>query len=90
MMDAREAIKQAFHTLEHLFPEESFHNLALEEVQLSEDEKHWLVTFGFDIEESFNLPVDTNNIEVAIIRKYHVLAMDAETSQFVSIRSRDH
>jgi hypothetical protein len=90
MMDAREAIKQAFHTLEHLFPGENFHNLALEEVQLSEDQKHWLITFGFDVKESFNLPVGTNNIEVAIVRKYHILSIDSGTGQFISIRSRDN
>ena len=48
MIDIKEAVKKAHEYITNIYPGDNFKNLYLEEVELSEDEKFWLVTFGFD------------------------------------------
>jgi hypothetical protein len=46
-VDVKEAVQRALAFLRDLYPDEALPSLRLEEVELSEDERYWLVTYGF-------------------------------------------
>ena len=47
-IDVKEAIAKARSTLTEVFADRKFDRLLLEEVELSDDENRWIITFGFD------------------------------------------
>jgi hypothetical protein len=47
-VDVKEAATPALHYLKELYSEEKLENIRLEEVWLSEDERYWYVTIGYD------------------------------------------
>jgi len=47
MIDARKAAMAAQEYLKSVYPETQFQNLQLEEVELTDDQKFWLITFSF-------------------------------------------
>jgi len=47
MIEVKEAVKIAQDYIQDLFAHEEIRDLALEEVELSEDNKFWIVTLGF-------------------------------------------
>lgn len=69
----------------------SLDNLRLEEVELSEDERNWLVTFGYD---NPNKPENLSNLSLVtpelarLAREYKVLSIDADSGSVKSMKSR--
>jgi len=60
MVDVKSAIAAArvgFH--EFMEEEETCENIRLEEVELSEDEKYWMITLGYDV---FCKPYEVQNV----------------------------
>ena len=49
MIDVKDATRIATEHFAELY-QGTYQNLAVEEVELSEDEKHWLVTLGFSVQ----------------------------------------
>jgi hypothetical protein len=47
MIDVKQSVKLAFEYYNDLYKPEELHDLALEEVALSDDEQYWFVTLGF-------------------------------------------
>ncbi|HEX5506378.1 MAG TPA: hypothetical protein VFW96_27425 [Thermomicrobiales bacterium] len=82
-VDVKEAVRRALAFLRDLYPDGALPNLRLEEVELSEDGRHWLVTYGFTAAEQ---DVGTNALWSAIggsttrqRRDYTLIQVDAET-----------
>ena len=64
-------------------------SLRLEEVELSEDQREWLITLGFDVpiktNSLANLMAGTNSIYQ---REYKLLKVDSETGEVKSMKIR--
>jgi len=64
-------------------------SLRLEEVELSEDQRDWLITLGFDVpiktNSLANLMAGTNSIYQ---REYKLLKVDSETGEVKSMKIR--
>lgn len=68
----------------HLLSTGEIRNIRLEEIQISEDEKLWLVTLGFDrlLEEDESLVPDQTK------REYKLFEIDADTRQVKAMKIR--
>ena len=51
MIDIKQAVHAAEKFFKELYDQETLKNFLVEEVELSEDEKDWVVTVGFDFGE---------------------------------------
>lgn len=82
MIDAKEAAQKAFSYFGDLF-QGKFYNFALEEVELSTDENHWLITVGYDPPTTglAQLTGDASNR-----RQYKLITIDSETGQVISMK----
>jgi len=52
MIDIKQAVHAAEKFFKELYDKETLKNFLVEEVELSEDEKDWVVTVGFDFGEA--------------------------------------
>lgn len=75
--DVKEAVKIAGDYIAQLFP--SVPNLTLEEVELSDDERHWFVTFGFGLP---GFPGALGG------REYKTVKIEAQTGKPVAVKIR--
>ena len=98
MIDVKEAVKIATDYLKQLYEPTQLHDILLEEVALSDDEKYWYVTLGF------SRPVASTNPMQALTetflkgqgivnqtkyqREYKVFQIDAATGQVRSMKIR--
>ncbi len=83
MVDVKEAVKQALEYFTGLY-QGSYSNLALEEVELSDDEDYWLITLGFT-------PPTTGLGALAganIRREYKIFRIKSETGKVLSMKIR--
>jgi len=80
MVDVRQAASTATNYLVNLYPQQTLSNVQLEEVELSEDEKYWLITLSY--------PVTHNLLNMQIRREYKVFKVDAATGQVRSMKIR--
>jgi hypothetical protein len=81
MIDVKQAVKIAYDYLTSLYPEAR--SVELEEVELTEDERYWLITLGYtalggSIPSAFALRE----------KKYKTLKTDAESGRVVSMKMR--
>jgi len=86
MIEIKKAVEEAFKYMNSLY--ESLDDLSLEEVELSEDEKYWLITFGFNRLKKSNLAIQTligDNYE----RIYKVIKVRSDNGQAVSMKIRN-
>ncbi len=91
-VDVREAVRIARQYMRDLYEGEKLPNLRLEEVELSEDNAEWLVTFGFTASEK---DVETNSFITAIggstsrpRRDYKLIRVDARTGKALAMNIR--
>jgi hypothetical protein len=90
MIDVKQAVQIALQYCAQLFGNQN--QLRLEEVELSEDEKHWLITVGFDEP----VPSRTDALGQALQgfmpkqyeRKYKVVDVDAENGKVKAVKIR--
>lgn len=94
IIDVKEAITAAFNALREFYHDNSFSNLALEEVELSDDEKYWYITLGYDVPN----PNRTDSpVELTVgggsskkyIRNFKIFKIDAGTGKVKSMRIRE-
>jgi hypothetical protein len=80
MLQVQDAVKRAKAYLPGLLFDTSpqIADVRLEEVELSEDEKFWAVTFSY-------LPVDTT--VPIVIRQYKTIRIKAGSGEFVGLRN---
>ena len=92
MIDAKSAIKAArlgFHSF--MEEEKPLDNVRLEEVELSEDEKHWMITLGYDV---FSDPSEVQNVLISHpglrdrYREYKQFRVNAENGNVESMKIR--
>ncbi|MEK7686106.1 MAG: hypothetical protein AAB466_11855 [Verrucomicrobiota bacterium] len=86
LLDARQAAQAAVEFFRHLSAGMRVTEVGLEEVELTGDEKYWLVTLGFDSPPRKNLKLpDFLHIPV---RKLKVFKVDARTGKVVAMKIR--
>ena len=81
MIDAKEAVSKARDYFQHMFENRAIQELLLEEAELSEDGKFWLITFGFDWQPSSG----TASIGPGE-RKYKVMKLSTESGEMVAMK----
>lgn len=86
MIDMKEAVSRAISEAKNLYAEQALSNVQLEEVEITEDEKFWLITVGFQIADPSLSP--TLAAAMAPKRQYKVFKIDRENGKFVSMRIR--
>jgi len=84
-LDVKTAVATAVTYLKDLYSDEQLKNLRLEEVWLSDDEKYWYITIGYDSPTSVRDPL-------AILRpperEYKVLKVRVEDGRVVEMKIR--
>jgi hypothetical protein len=98
MIDARQAVNSAYKFIHTLYGSEELIDLALEEIELSSDEKYWLVTLGFTrllstpLEKKVVPPwasvLEAVQSEQQAVREYKIVQVDAETGDATSMKIR--
>ncbi len=80
MIDVSSAISTARLYLESVFGPEGYRNIRLEEAVLSDDDRFWQITFGFD----------RSQLGGTIWKKdYKVVKIDAQTGQARGVQIRE-
>ena len=89
--DVRAAVgvaRKYFSSIQDLISGE-IEDIRLEEVELSEDEKLWLITLGYNLSNSVtNNPLETLGIGIVENREYKIFKVDAETGEVESMKIR--
>ena len=92
MIDVKEAVRVATDYLMQLYEPAQLHDILLEEVALSDDEKYWYVTLGFSrpMPSTELMRALTENIvkQVKYQREYKVFQIDSATGQVRSMKIR--
>jgi|DewCreStandDraft_4_1066084.scaffolds.fasta_scaffold154309_1 hypothetical protein len=98
MIDAKQAVNTAYKFIHNLYESEELIDLALEEIELSSDEKYWLVTLGFTrllskpLEKKVVAPwvsiAEALQAEQQAVREYKIVKVDAETGDATSMKIR--
>jgi hypothetical protein len=88
-IDVKTAVKIAMNFMHDLFSGQKLENVMLEEVELTDDYKFWLVTLGFD--RPTRAEADFRNILVgqAYARSYKVIRVNAQTGKAESMKMRE-
>jgi hypothetical protein len=76
MVDVKEATRTASEYFADLYPSNSYGDLRLEEVELTEDEKYWLITLSYQDNKmiprrqykSFKIDAQTGKVQAMKIR----------------------
>jgi hypothetical protein len=93
-IDAKQAAVLSLDYFKDLFPDVRISNVALEEVELLEDENCWNITLGFDEpigRTRSSVPLNkslTDLFGTPLTRKFKVFKVDAKTGKVVSMRIR--
>jgi hypothetical protein len=82
MIDVKQAADIASQYLLSLFADKNPTNVQLEEVELSEDEKYWLITLSF-MEQSPLSPIIPRK------KSYKLFKINADTGQVQSMKIRE-
>ncbi len=94
MIDARSAAESAqtyIHSIQDIL-DNPLENLRLEEVELSEDKQHWLITLGYDNPDK---PKDISNMSLIaphlarLSREYKIFQIGAEDGMVRSMKIRE-
>ena len=84
-LDVKAAVTTAVTYLKDLYSEEELKNIRLEEVWLSDDEKYWYVTIGYDSQTSV---LDTLRALRPIEREYKLFKVRAEDGRVMEMKIR--
>lgn len=80
-VDVRQAAQAAMQYFQRLFP--AVTHFSLEEVELSEDEKYWMITLGYDVAR-----VSGSIILRPPTTKYKVFKVNATTGEVLAMKIR--
>jgi hypothetical protein len=86
MIDVKEAARAAAEYFAGLFPDQGYSDVLLEEVELSEDEKYWLITL------SYALPPAGGNAFASFVprqRRYKQFKIDSQTGKVQAMTIRN-
>jgi len=82
MIDGKDSVKRAREYFDSVYQDAKLQEVLLEESELSEDGKHWLITFGFDWQPSSG----TSSIGPGE-RRYKLITLDAESGAVLSMKN---
>ncbi len=90
MIDVKTAVKLALDYFAKLYPNkiDTFQDVQLEEVELSEDENTWLVTIGFSRPLPSPFLKNPSKLLRQYQRDYKVFRIDAQNSKVRSMKIR--
>lgn len=87
MIDVKDAAKAAAEYFSKLYSGKQYSDLLLEEVELSEDEKHWLITLSYAYKPA--PPASALDIfSKQSPRKYKLFKIDASTGNVEAMKIR--
>lgn len=82
MLDVKEAAQKASEYFAGLYQDQGFSNVQLEEVELTDDGKYWLITLSYPV------PPELAALNFNFKRKYKVFRIDAKTGEVKSMKIR--
>jgi hypothetical protein len=85
MVDVKQAVENAKTFVQDVVGKTEIRRLTLEEVQLSEDGKNWLVTLGLALSDPFDLLSSTTAPEKSL----KIFKIDAGTGEVHSMMAAD-
>lgn len=93
MIDVKEAVSKATQAAMHFFEGKELVELALEEVEMTDDRQYWLITLGF-YALNVNPPVGfaamiNASMQQKYERKFKIFKIDATTGEVVSMKIRE-
>ncbi len=92
MIDIKQAVKAAERFFKDLYDQNTLKNFLVEEVELSEDEKDWVVTVGFDFGDMPSTPepaqFTSRTSTPRAGRVFKEVRIDKETGEPISITVR--
>jgi predicted transcriptional regulator len=83
MIGVKQAVAAARDFVRGLLDDETLAGITLEEVELSEDECFWLVTFGFPAPT-----VQSGGLSSALEKDFNIFEVDADTGNVISMEVR--
>jgi hypothetical protein len=84
MLDVKEAARKASEYFAGLYSDKEIENVQLEEVEISDDGKYWLITLSYPV-----FPLEISSVQFIGKRKYKLFTIDAETGQVKSMKIRE-
>ncbi len=90
-LDTKQAARLALKYFNDLFPDAQISDVALEEVEFSDDENHWLITLGYETQTAQAKQLNKQLVHLfgpSPARKYKVFKVDAQTGKVISMRIR--
>jgi len=87
MLDVKDATKTAIDYFGQVF-QNGYKSLRLEEIELSEDERYWYVTLGFDSPYQNLGALASVSIGGRPMREYKTIKIDGSTGKVLSIKIR--
>lgn len=85
MIDVKQAVRAAADQFDLVFKEANYQKVRLEEVDLSENNAFWLITFSFETAPTpGSIAADLYGPD----RQYKTVKLDAETGEVKSIKIR--
>ncbi|MEN3333678.1 MAG: hypothetical protein V7641_3043 [Blastocatellia bacterium] len=89
MLDVREAARKAAEYFASLYDANTYADLQLEEVELTEDEKYWLITLSYAYADPMSSAISTVlKIPSSKPRKYKQFKIDAATGKVQAMTIR--
>ena len=92
MIDIKNAVKAVHQYLESIqsLMGNPLNNLRLEEVELSDDNKFWIITLGYDKPEKDNPPLKSINLDWFSfpVREYKLFRVNSETGEVEAMKIR--
>lgn len=82
MLDVKEAATRASQYFASLYANQNISNVQLEEVEISDDGKYWLITLSYPV------PPELAALNFNFKRKYKVFTIDAQTGEVKSMKIR--
>jgi len=82
MLDVKEAAQRASEYFAGLYAEEGLSNVQLEEVELTDDGKYWLITLSYPVKP------ELASLNFNYKRKYKVFKIDRKTGEVKSMKIR--
>ena len=79
MIDVREAVERAVEYMRSLPAQGDVREILLEEVELSDDERHWLITLSYT----------AGNAPIAFVRKYKTFKVEASSGRVIAMKIRE-
>jgi len=88
MLNVKDAARTAVEYFSQVF-QNGYQNLRLEEVELSEDERYWYITLGFDSPSQHQEGALSTAFTARPMREYKTIKIDAATGTVLSIKIRE-